>query len=258
MLSFELSGKELKKFYKNVTISQGENGYEVNLDKRKLKTPLGNLLRLPTEPLALLVAAEWDNQHDVIKRHAMHMTSLCCTSIDNPTGRSRDTVIQGILEFLDTDTICYRVEEPPELAQLLSKEWDPLLRWVQHRYNVSLEATTGLGVPMIPPETKAVFQQHLESFNDWALVGYQQGVDCTKSLIITSALVERLMDVERAIQLSRLEQEYQVSQWGNVEWYHDIDVLELRARLAAATLFIHLNSTDQRTTFNKDQSKNPV
>ena len=34
----------------------------------------------------------------------------------------------------------------------------------------------------------------------------------------------------------------QIAKWGNVEWHHDVDVYELRARLAAATLFVHLNS----------------
>ena len=39
------------------------------------------------------------------------------------------------------------------------------------RYGVEIEATTGISIPHIPSETLAVFRQHLESFNDWALVG---------------------------------------------------------------------------------------
>ena len=34
-------------------------------------------------------------------------TKLCNTAIDNPTHRSKDTVIDGILEYLETDTIWY-------------------------------------------------------------------------------------------------------------------------------------------------------
>ena len=30
---------------------------------------------------------------------------LCNTAIDNPTGKSKDVVIDGILQYLDTDTI---------------------------------------------------------------------------------------------------------------------------------------------------------
>ena len=53
-------------------------GYEINLDKRKLKTPLGKLFKVPTEVLALAVLTEWHGQTDTIKRHTMHMVSGIC------------------------------------------------------------------------------------------------------------------------------------------------------------------------------------
>ena len=49
--------------------------YEINLDKRKLKTPLGNLMLLPNEALAVAVATEWDSQRDVIQQQNMHIVS---------------------------------------------------------------------------------------------------------------------------------------------------------------------------------------
>lgn len=49
------------------------DGYEVNLDKHKLKTPLGKLFKVPTEALALAVATEWNAQQSVIKRHTMSL-----------------------------------------------------------------------------------------------------------------------------------------------------------------------------------------
>ncbi|KAI0241392.1 ATP synthase mitochondrial F1 complex assembly factor 2 [Lamellibrachia satsuma] len=251
-------GKNLKRFYKNVSISQTQDGFEVNLDQRKLKTPTGVVFRVPSEPLALMVATEWDAQHETINRHSMHLTSLCNTVIDNPTHRSDDTVINGILEFLDTDTICYHSDVPTELAELQKQEWDPLIEWVGNRYGVRIKPTTGLGVPHIPKETKDVFRQHLLSYNNWALTGYQNCVECVKSLIITSALIDRHLTVETAVDLARLEQRFQTQRWGSVEWYHDVDVLQTRARLAAATLLVHTTSEDVRTVFNKQAVNSPV
>ena len=49
--------------------------YEINLDKRKLRTPHGNIFRVPSEPLALAVATEWNSQGDIVNRHAMHLVS---------------------------------------------------------------------------------------------------------------------------------------------------------------------------------------
>ena len=58
--------------------------YEINLDKRKLRTPHGNIFRVPSEPLALAVATEWNSQGDIVNRHAMHLVSrkiLFCTNL---------------------------------------------------------------------------------------------------------------------------------------------------------------------------------
>ena len=38
----------------------------------------------------------------------------------------------------------------------------------------------------------------------------------------------------------------QKHKWGTVEWHHDVEDSALLARIAAATLFVHLNS--QETT----------
>ncbi|KAL5019004.1 hypothetical protein ScPMuIL_004726 [Solemya velum] len=68
--------------------------------------------------------------------------------------------------------------------------------------------------------------------------GFKQAVETVKSLIITLALMDKQISVKQAVELSSLEQEYQVSVWGNVEWYHGMDLLEMQSRLAAASLFM--------------------
>ena len=40
--------------------------------------------------------------------------------------------------------------------------------------------------------------------------------------------------------------------WGNVEWYHDLDIEELQAKIAAAALFIYWSS--ESTTTKKKAS----
>lgn len=47
--------------------------YEVNLDRRKLKTPGGKLFTVPNEALAIAVATEWDAQRDTLKFYTMHL-----------------------------------------------------------------------------------------------------------------------------------------------------------------------------------------
>uniref|UniRef100_A0A671W089 ATP synthase mitochondrial F1 complex assembly factor 2 n=1 Tax=Sparus aurata TaxID=8175 RepID=A0A671W089_SPAAU len=234
---------ERKKFYQDVSISQGEGGvYEINLDRRKLKTPGGKLFAVPNEALAIAVATEWDAQRDTLKFYTMHMTTLCNTALDNPTDRDKDQMISAALKYLETDTVCYRVDEPYGLVELQKNEWDPALHWIENRYNVTIGASSSILGPEIPEATKETFRQHLNSYNFWSLTGLEFVITQLKSVVLAMAMIDRHLNVEQAVLLSRLEEEYQIRQWGNVEWAHDYDMYELRARTAAGTLFVHLSS----------------
>ncbi|XP_013380946.1 ATP synthase mitochondrial F1 complex assembly factor 2 [Lingula anatina] len=233
------------RFYKNAHIKHSKQGWEVLLDKKKLKTPFGNVFQVPSEALALAVATEWNAQEKVIKSHDMHLTSLCNTAIDNPTHRNKEQTVDSIIHFLDTDTICYWLDEPEELTDLQNAEWKPMIEWLQHRYDISVEPTYGLLPPGIPEETRALLQRHLNSYTPWALVGFEYCTDALKSLILTLGVMDRHLSVEKAVELSRLELEFQIKRWGSVEWHHDIDLLELKARVAAAVLFVHMSTEFQ-------------
>lgn len=76
-------------------------------------------------------------------------------------------------------------------------------------------------------------------------------VDTLKSIILTLAVVDRFMTVEKAILLTRLEEEFQLGHWGRVEWAHDLNQQELQARLAAAILFIYFNSVSSKSVVTK-------
>ncbi|XP_036401335.1 ATP synthase mitochondrial F1 complex assembly factor 2 [Megalops cyprinoides] len=241
--AYSTATSERKKFYQDVSISQGEDGmFEINLDRRKLKTPGGKIFTVPNEALAIAVATEWDSQKDTLKFYTMHLTTLCNTALDNPTHRDKDQMITAALKYLETDTICYRVEEPPGLVELQKNEWDPVLHWIEKRYNVVIGSSDSIMGPQIPEETKDTFRQHLGSYNFWALTGLEYVINQLKSVVLSFGLIDRHLTVEQAVLLSRLEEEYQIQRWGNVEWAHDYDMYELRARTAAGTLFVHLCS----------------
>ncbi|XP_044602031.1 ATP synthase mitochondrial F1 complex assembly factor 2 isoform X7 [Equus asinus] len=172
LLPYHLGGglrEERKRFYQNVSITQGEGGFEINLDHRKLKTPQAKLFTVPSEALAIAVATEWDSQQDTIKFYTMHLTTLCNTSLDNPTQRNKDQLIRAAVKFLDTDTICYRVEEPETLVELQKNEWDPVIEWAEKRYGVEIGSSTSIMGPSIPARTQEVLISHLASYNMWAL-----------------------------------------------------------------------------------------
>ena len=80
----------------------------MSLDKRDLKTPGGAKIIIPREKrlMAAMIAHEWDIQDQVLKQHALPMTSLVSRAIDGMgDGIVREGVINELFKYLQTDTI---------------------------------------------------------------------------------------------------------------------------------------------------------
>ncbi|XP_066947176.1 ATP synthase mitochondrial F1 complex assembly factor 2 [Macrobrachium rosenbergii] len=212
-----------KRFYRNVGVAGTGDMYEISLDHRKLKTPLGKVLQVPHYGLALAVAHEWSAVHEKIQPSLMHLTGLSFTVADKD------------------DTILYR-EGTDDLIELLKREWDPLLGWFNKKFNVNLKPCDGICGADISAEIREAVRRYLLSYDIWAVHGFLYGVEALKSVVLTIAAAERKISAEKAVSLSRIETEYQTSRWGSVEWAHDLDKYDLQSRFSAAMLFIQFNT----------------
>ena len=94
-----------KRFYKTVLLT--DDGLSIQLDGRKLRSPAGNLLRLPTMSLASAIADEWRAQGDDIDPATMRLFSLAVTVIDRVTPQ-RDMVMTELAAYGENDLLCYR------------------------------------------------------------------------------------------------------------------------------------------------------
>ncbi|KAF6214962.1 hypothetical protein GE061_009707 [Apolygus lucorum] len=235
-----------KKFYKKTGIVYSDGTYEITLDHRKLKTPRGNVMKLDKEMLALAVAAEWDAQKDEIQQSSMHITSLCNTALENPNHITKPAAVDSLLSYLDNDAVMFYSHDE-EMFALQQKEWDPVIEWFCERFDVDLKPTRELGGFEVSVTTKEKIRKHLLSYDLHSLHGFLFAVESLKSVILTLCCVERKLNVVQAVLLSRLEEEYQTGRWGRVEWHHDITQVDLQARVAAAIMFIHINSISEET-----------
>uniref|UniRef100_H2ZQP5 ATP synthase mitochondrial F1 complex assembly factor 2 n=1 Tax=Ciona savignyi TaxID=51511 RepID=H2ZQP5_CIOSA len=249
------SGK--KKFYKEARICHSDGGFEINLDNRKLRTPNGNIVKLPTEALAHSVSIEWNSQKNVLKLDQMPMTTLCFSAVENVGTVPAESLVSSCLKYLHTDTLLCRMNEPPEFDQLQTEKWDPMIQWLKQRHNVDVTPSSGFALPVISGDAEPVLSRYLLSYNYWSVIGFERMVSTLKSLILPLALIDREISVEEAVSLSRLEQEYQISKWGNIAWHHDFELVETRMKTAAAALFIHMCSEDSRTEEFREALKVP-
>ncbi|CAF3705527.1 unnamed protein product [Rotaria sp. Silwood1] len=100
--NFGLTNRDRKRFYKKVSVvesSQIPTKYEILLDQHQLKTPLGNIITIENEFLALALAQEWNQQYKKIDLSSMHLYSLINTFIDNPLKFTKKSTYRKINVF---------------------------------------------------------------------------------------------------------------------------------------------------------------
>lgn len=215
--------------------------YEIILDKRKLKTPKGSLFLAPNEALASMIAAEWDSQKEKIELNQMHLTTLTNTVLDNPGNMDKDSITEKMISFLEGDTLCFRMPEPEELSHRQNQSWDPVVQWFAHFFRCKVPVTQNVNLPPIDSQSKETLTRYFKSFNIWSLTGFIFATENLKSMILACALINRQLSVEEAIQLSRVEENFQAEKWGSVEFHHDLESSVLEMRVAAAVMFTLLN-----------------
>ncbi|KAF5391273.1 hypothetical protein D9757_001963 [Collybiopsis confluens] len=227
----------MKRFWTTVGIENRKDGVAITLDKRALKTPSGNVLLLPHNKrlAATLVAAEWENQNVVLKPHALPMTSLVSRAIDFfAEPNSRVDARRSLLEYLDTDTICFYQDYPEPLVTQQQAHWDPLLAWVAETYDARIEKFTSILSNSQSEDSKAKFLAAIEGFNHWEMASLERAIHATKSFIIALALVKRKLTVNQASDAARVEVNSQIERWGEVEDTHDVDFHDIRRQLGSA------------------------
>ena len=206
----------MKRFYKDASVEMGDDGFRVLLDGRPVRTPGGTVLALPGANLAQAIAGEWRQQGDEIVPTAMPLLRLANTVLDG-IGPNRDAVIQSILRFGEHDLICYRAEQPPDLAVLQDQGWSPLLAWVAEAHGVRLAVGAGLAHVPQPEEALAALAKAVAGKDDFALAALHVMASITGSLVLGLALAEGRIDSADAFRLSRIDEDYQAGKWGEDE-----------------------------------------
>jgi chaperone required for assembly of F1-ATPase len=203
-----------KKFYKNVTTDRIDDSYQILLDGRPVKTPAKSRLLLPTEAAAKLVAAEWDAQKSVINPALMHATRLANTAIDGIASEPQ-AVLEDLLRFASNDMLFYRASHPDTLVALQCKHWDPVLDWVAKATGARFETTGTIMHIVQPREAMALFSQRMGVYDDhYKLACLHTITSLTGSALLAYAIAERHMSPHDAWQAAHVDEDFNISKWG--------------------------------------------
>jgi chaperone required for assembly of F1-ATPase len=204
----------MKRFYREATVDSGEFGHRILLDGRPIRTPAKQALAPPTARLAEAIADEWREQRDRIRPDTMPLTRLASTAIDRMPAQ-RQTAIEEVIGYTDTDLVCYRAAEPFALVQRQRHAWQPMVEWLAQTYGVRLVVTTSI-LPLVqPPAARAALRGAIEKLDDWPLVGMHAATTALGSLVLGLGLLRGRLDAEAALAASLLDELYEIERWGS-------------------------------------------
>ncbi len=206
----------MKRFYENADATRSSDGWTVALDGRTVKTPARNALAVPARKLADAIAAEWAGQEDKIDPAAMPLTGLANAAIDR-VHPHQQTFAAELAEYGETDLLCYRADSPTELVARQCAAWDPLLEWAQKRFDIGFETTTGIVHRPQPAPTVERLRAATEIYSPFHLAGLSPIVRIGGSLVAALALVENAFDEDVIWSATRIDEDWQASQWGEDE-----------------------------------------
>lgn len=204
----------MKRFYKAAGIAPAESGgFHITLDGKPVRTPAKAHLVVPGEGLAAAIAAEWQAQGDVIDPRGMGLMTLACTALDR-VGPQRGLVVDELRRFAGTDLLCYRATGPAKLAERQHRLWQPLLDWAAMEFDAPLRVTAGVMPVEQDQQSLRALGRAVERLDDFRLVVLHSVTALTGSLVAGLALVHGRIDTAMAWDISRVDAEYQIEQWG--------------------------------------------
>jgi chaperone required for assembly of F1-ATPase len=216
-----------KRFWTEAAVTALDDGWGVTLDGRPLRTPARALLTAPTRAAAEACAAEWSAQPETYDPATMPVTRALNSAVDRVAPQFA-AVAAEVAAYGGTDLLCYRAPAPQELADRQAEAWDPWLDWARTRHGAPLVCVAGVIHTPQPPESLSRLAAAVAPLDSWRLTALHELTALSGSLILGLAVEEGALDAEKAWKISRLDEDWQIAQWGE-----DAEAAETAARKAA-------------------------
>jgi chaperone required for assembly of F1-ATPase len=225
-----------KRFWKDTTVAEIENGFTVLLDGRNVRTPAKALLVVPTDAMAEKIREEWEAQEGKIDPGNMPFTRGANAAIDKVSIQHAE-VADMLAEYGDSDLVCYRATFPQELVAQQAEAWDPIIAWVHKTYDAYLEPR--VGVMPIPQDRAALdrLRARVHALDAFQLSAFHDLVSLSGSLALGLAATESLHAPQDLWDLSRIDESYQIAQWGEDDEANRVSDIKRQSFVHAYTFF---------------------
>lgn len=208
-----MSGPPPRRFWSAVSVVAGAAGHGVLLDARRLNTPAGKPLEVPTEALARAIAAEWAAVAERVRPEHLPLTRAANVAIDR-VAVAPGPVVEAVAAYGETDLLCYRAEAPEGLCRRQAEGWDPWLDWAARCIDARLMTIAGVMHQRQNPRAVAALRAAVARCDAFHLTALHDLVALSGSLVLGLAVLERALAPATAWELSRIDEDWQASQWG--------------------------------------------
>jgi chaperone required for assembly of F1-ATPase len=225
-----------RRFWKTAEARAQDGGFGIFLDERQVKTPGKRGLILPTEAMAARVVAEWDAQDGKINPATMPWTKSANSAIDKMAEQRRE-VEDHLIGYAGTDLVSYRAEGPDQLIRRQAEAWDPVLAWADAAFGGRLRVTTGVMPVAQDHDSIARLKGQMATMTDFHLTGFHDLVTLSGSYLLALAATALWKPSTEVWSLSRVDERWQIEQWGRDEEAESLAENKERAFLHAAEFF---------------------
>jgi chaperone required for assembly of F1-ATPase len=229
-----------KRFWKETTVAKAEGGFTVLLDGRNVRTPAKAPLVVPSRDLAVEICREWDAQVEGVDPETMPYTRGANAAIDKVSIQHAE-VADMLAAYGDSDLLCYRADSPRELVAAQANAWDPVLAWVAEHLGAKLETRTGVMHIAQPIESIETLSSKVHGLNAFELSAFHDLVALSGSLCLALAVTEGAFNPEDVWRFSRVDEDYQIKQWGEDEEATETMEIKKKNFLQAAHFFQMVN-----------------
>lgn len=203
-----------KRFYKDVTVTQVDDGFSVQLDGKPVRTPGKALLAVPTQPAAELLAAEFNAQQETINPVSMPVVRLVNTAIDG-VATDLQAVLEDVMRFSGSDLVCYRADAPQELVQRQADAWDPILDWAQATLGARFILGEGIMHVAQPREAVTAVGIWLKQREDaFRLSSIHLMTSLTGSALIALAVEAGAITPDEGWKIAHVDEDWTNEHWG--------------------------------------------
>lgn len=206
----------MKRFYREAAAVDGEDGWHVALDGRRVKTQGGHVLVLPNQALAELLAEEWARQGEEIDPRGFPMRDLADYALD-VVAKDKPAAVAALLRYAETDTLCYRADPDEPLWKRQQAVWEPLLAAFEAREGVQMQRVSGVMHRPQDADALAKLRARLEAMDYLTLAALTTLASLAASLTIGLTALEPDSDGEALWDAANLEEDWQAELWGRDE-----------------------------------------